>query len=415
MELDLKHTIVFEKNLKAYNNSDIRFIVNEGGTSSSKTYSICQMLIFLAITELEEYIIDIGRKTLPSLKGTAMKDFFDILDGWNLYNPEHHNISENQYSIGTNLFSFFSLDHPKKVRGRRRHILWLNEANEFDLESYRQMNQRTKYKVIMDYNPSDEVHWIYDKVLDRKEAILIQSSYLDNPFLEDSIINEIENYKTEDIEYWTIYGLGKRALSPLKIYSNYDLINDMPGSLDETIYGLDFGFNNPSAFIRIGIKDKEYYLEELIHEPRLTNSKLIEKIDSFNINKNAEIYCDNAEPNRIQELKDAGYVNAKPADKSVKDGIDFVKRQRLHILKESYKTEKEFKRYKWKSDANGRILDEPVKIDDHSPDAVRYAIYTHSKVLIGYSTTEQAPPRERRSLTEQMGIKGIKFNRILNH
>lgn len=152
----------------------------------------------------------------------------------------------------------------------------------------------------------------------------------------------------------------------------------MPESFDEIIYGIDFGYNNPTACLKIEIKDQEVWIVDEIYKTHLTNADLIEELKSFVNEKSAYMYCDSAEPNRIEEISRAGF-NAMPADKSVKDGIDFVKRQKLHIYKNCVNTIKEIKNYKWKEDKNGNVLDEPVKFLDHSMDAMRYAIYTHLK------------------------------------
>ena len=195
-----------------------------------------------------------------------MKDFFDALKALNLYHEKYHNKSENIYRIKTNEICFTSIDDPQKMRGRKHNVVWLNEANELSYEDFRQVNIRTTDILFLDYNPSDEYHWIYDEVLSRANALMIESTYLDNPFLERSIVDEIERFKTEDFHYWTIYGLGKRASSPVKIYHNYQIIDKVLfPEPDEIIYGLDFNFAQPQAMVEVRIRDGHYYLTCLLY------------------------------------------------------------------------------------------------------------------------------------------------------
>lgn len=372
-------TTVFKKNLEAYEDPNIRFIVNQGGSRSSKTYSIAQLFGGIMFGEVGK-VLTVVRKTLPSLKASAMRDFFAILKEQDVYNEGYHNKTENTYiyPYAESEIEFISVDEPQKIRGRKRDDLWVNEANELSYEDFRQLNMRTTGKVFLDYNPSDEFHWIYDYILTRQETAFIQSTYLDNPFLEESVIKEIELLKATDLNYWKIYGLGERGVNEATIYNHWQFEEQRP-EFDETIYGLDFGFNNQSALVRVGIKDQEYYTEELLYESHLTNSQLIDKIKDIIKDENY-IYADCAEPQRIEEIKQAGF-NIFPADKDVKKGIDDIRSHKIYISKGSINLLKEIKSYKWKVDKDGRSLDEPVKINDHLMDATRYAIHTHGMVL----------------------------------
>ncbi len=152
------------------------------------------------------------------------------------------------------------------------------------------------------------------------------------------------------------------------------MIDYMP-ECDDFIYGLDFGFNNPSALVKVGIKDGKLYAEELMHETKLTTNDLVYLLDTFGLG-NCTIYCDAAEPKTIEELVRSG-INAKPSVKAVKEGISMIKSKELYITKNSSNLIKEIRNYKWKTDKDGRVLDEPVKFMDHLCDALRYAVYTH--------------------------------------
>jgi len=380
MKLNLSATTVFQSNYNEYL-KNTRLVINQGGRGSSKTWSIAQLFLLILLTK-KNVLLTVCRKTLPALRATAMRDFFEIMKAEEIYLKEKHNRTDLTYHYKTNEIEFISIDQPQKVRGRRRQYLWMNEANEFSYEDFRQLNLRTEKQIWQDFNPSDEYHWIYDKVLTRKDACLIKSTYKDNPFLDPVIVKEIELLQGLDPNYWRIYGLGERGISETKIYLHWQYCDELPKNPDEIIYGLDFGYNNPTALIKISIKDQKYYWHELIYESHLTNSQVIDKLNDLvrlnEMTKNSMIYADSAEPQRIEEIHKAGF-NIKPADKDVKKGIDIIKTYAWFITKSSINALKEVKSYSWKVDKDGKNLDEPVKQNDHLMDAGRYAIHTYSK------------------------------------
>ena len=371
--MQIKATTIFQQNYEQYL-KNTRLIINQGGRGSSKTWSIAQLFLIILLKS-HNTLLTVCRKTLPALRATAMRDFFEIMKRENLYREENHNKTDNTYKYNSNEIEFISIDEPQKIRGRTRPFLWMNEANEFKYEDFRQLNMRTEKQIWMDFNPSDEYHWIYDYILTRPDCAFIQSTYKDNPFLDKNIVKEIELYRTMDKNYWRIYGLGERGISEMKIYSHWQYCDKLPDNPDEIIYGLDFGYNNPTALIKVAIKDKNIYTQELIYKSYLTNAQLIEEIKMVDGIRTGYIYADCAEPQRIEEIKKAGF-NIRPSDKEVGKGIDAVKTHKWFITKNSINTLKEVKSYSWK-EKDGKALDEPVKINDHAMDAIRYAIHTY--------------------------------------
>ena len=187
-----------------------RVFAHQGGTRSGKTYSILQWIIETCC-QYSGMTISICRNEFSTLKPTAMRDFFEILENEGMYEEVSHNKTDKTYWLNGNLIEFFGLDQAQKVKGRKRHILYINEANEIEEEAYRQLTLRTTGKIILDYNPNMHVHWIYDKVLTRNDVGYIQTTYKDNPFLLPDQIAELERYKTTDYDYFRVYGLGERA------------------------------------------------------------------------------------------------------------------------------------------------------------------------------------------------------------
>jgi len=195
IEIEFNSSVVLEKNAKA----TTKIVANEGGSRSTKTYSIAQLLIGTGISSPYPIEITISRKRLTWLRDTAMKDFFDILTQYNLYFPRYHNKTTNSYQLYNGHFAFTGLDEPQKLRGRKQHIFWLNEANEATKEDFLQVELRTSQKIYLDYNPSDEYHWLYETVIPRPDCTLIKSTFLDNPYLDPELKKTILRLKEADL------------------------------------------------------------------------------------------------------------------------------------------------------------------------------------------------------------------------
>lgn len=231
--MKIQATEIFEKNRTA----KTRFVVNQGGARSSKTYSLCQLFAYKLLTERNK-IITICRKSFPSLRFSVMRDFFEVLNTFGIYDERNHNKTENVYKYNSNIVEFMSLDDPQKKRGSKRNYLWLNEANEADYESFKQLNMRTTDQTFLDYNPSFNKHWIIDYIINGNDCTFIKSTYKDNPFLEQSIIDQIENLKNYDVNDYKIYALGELAeasglLFRSIYYSEYEY---MPSDVRGVIY-----------------------------------------------------------------------------------------------------------------------------------------------------------------------------------
>jgi phage terminase large subunit len=343
-----------------------RIVVNQGGTRSGKTFGLMKLLIALAYKD--KYSISITSLSFPHLRKGALRDWRTIMENYDLYSVPEHMRTENTYYFPTGSYmEFFSVDDHLKVRGPGRDILFINEANLIDFDTFTQLLLRTKVCCFIDYNPADEFHWIYDKILTRPDTHFIKSTYQDNPFLPNEQVREIENLKNVDENYWRIYGEGERGHSEGVIYTHWDNYSVCGGG--GTYYGLDFGFNAPSALVKITEVDKEIFAEELLYQSQLTNQDLISLLKQL-VQPGHAVYCDSAEPARIAEIRKAG-INALPADKDVKAGIMFLKGRKLHIHQGSANLIKEIKSYKFLNKDSKDLL--PLKMNDHACDALRYA------------------------------------------
>ena len=372
-EVTIQATPVFERNWIATK----RFVVNQGSTRSSKTYSILQLLIIKCLESEIPLTISIVRKTLPALKKSVLRDFINILEQMSLYDPQNHNKTDNTYELNGSIIEFFSIDNAQKYRGSKRDYLFVNEANELTFEDIFQLQVRTSKQIYLDFNPSDNQSWIYDLVDERKDEVdFIQSTYKDNTFLEKSILEEIEKLQFTDPDYWRIYGLGQRGSLKDLVYQFHE-IDDIATDKAKLIgLGLDFGFaQDPTALVEVWKDDSEnLYLNEVLYERGLTNQDIATKMNELGVHRYHDIVADSAEPKSIEELSRFGF-RVKPAMKgpdSIRNGIDILKRHRIYVTKGSTNLITEFNRYKWAKDSSGNLLNRPVDVWNHALDATRY-------------------------------------------
>ena len=372
--MEIKATPVLKKML----DSESRFILSVGSSRSSKTYSVYQwVLLYCAQHQGEGKWVSMIRRSFPSLKRSLLREFIEFLNEFDLYSEKRHNKSSQVIEVYGNYVEFFSLDNFEKVKGSKRDIAYLNEITEIDYEPAQQVFMRTSGKIIMDMNPSDTFHWVWD-MKTRDDVDYIHSTYKDNPFLDQSIINQIESYKDVDENYWRIYGLGLPGVSQTTIYSHWKTYNDsdlVGKNIINTCYGLDIGFNHKTSLVKLTETDDSLHFQEVIYSSGLTTGDLMELV--INLNLRDHVYCDSARPDIIEDLK-RRRILAKGAEKAVKEGILYLKSKKMFIHDDSQNLLEEIKHYRWKS-AGEMILDEPVKINDDGMDAMRYAAYTSRK------------------------------------
>jgi phage terminase large subunit len=326
--------------------------------------------------------VSIVRKSFPALSGSVGKDLFEVLDTLGLYEKEYHNKSNSTYKFPNGSYiELFSVDDSQKLRGRKRDLLFINEANELDAEEFLQLNMRTTEKIFIDFNPSFTDGWIYD-LINREETTFIHSTYKDNSFLEKRIIKEIENLVNVDQDYYNVYCLGLPSKSNYTVFNHQIEYVNRELESDDKILGLDFGFQHPTALMLTSWNDNQCYVRELLYASHLTVGELVTRMklifEEEDLPMSTTIACDYARPEIIEDLVRAGF-NAVNAIKNVKEGIDAVKSTELFVHKDSFNTWKEFKNYKWKVTRDDKLTDEVVKLWDDAMDAMRYAILYHKR------------------------------------
>ncbi len=380
--LNYRHRAVFQ--------STARELLVYGGAGAGKSYSIADKFLLAPIFQQRPLKILHVRRTLQSIKKTTL----DIIQGeaakFSL--PFDFNRSDNIAHVGDTRWVFIGMNNKEdflKVKSMTDvDLIWVNELNELREDDYRQLLLRLRggqgkyHQIISDFNPLGTASWVFKRFFESRETALSvdlekrRYTVLDNPWAEPEYVATLRALATDSLNHYKVYFLGEWGDIEGAVYTNWDAETPLPAKIDAIIYGLDFGFNNPTVLVRIYLCDGAFWIEELLYATHLTNADVIAKMLKMGIDRRDPIYCDTAEPNRIEEIKRAGF-NAHPSDKDVDHGIDFVKAQRLHMLDGSENVIKEFRSYAYGKDKDGNWLDQPIKFADHSPDAVRYAIYTH--------------------------------------
>lgn len=353
-----------------------RVRIVQGGTSSSKTFSILPLLIDYA-TRVSRSEISVVSESVPHLKRGVIRDFKKIMLWSNNWKEESYNRSSMTYNfVNGSWIEFFSADNPSKLRGSRRHILFINECNNVDFESYQQLAIRTSKFIYLDFNPTGEF-WVNTEIEGQRNSQKVILTYKDNEAAPKSAIEEILTAKAKaetGNKYWknwyNVYGLGRQGKLLGAIYENWELGKFQ--TVGKTVLGQDFGFSNdPSTLLKTNIdkKNKIIYVQECFYLTKLTATQL------GDLNKkyagNHLIIADSSDPRLINSLKQ--YCNIEPAIKgqgSIVFGIAMIQDYKLIIDPKSKNLINELKNYVWLE----KKSQTPISKFDHLLDALRYSV-----------------------------------------
>ena len=376
---EFKATTATRKLLKL----DKRIRAVGGGTSASKTISILLILIDKAIVfanENKPLLISVVSESLPHLKRGAMRDFINIMESHKYFREGNWNRTDFIYSFGPNTkLEFFGVDTPDKVRGPRRDILFMNEANNCKLEAFEQLALRTRQEIWLDWNPTHEF-WFYTDIKEQRADDLdfITLTYKDNESLGKGEVDELESHK-HNANWWKVYGLGELGDVEGRIYSDWNVeLDEIPHEARLERMGLDFGYaNDPSVLIALYYYNGGYIVDELLYRSQLSNREIADFINN-SMFPNALVIADSAEPKSIAELQEYGIniIGAQKGPGSRNQGIQYVQDQRMSVTTRSTKVIKSYRSYMWKTSKDGEVLDIPDHFMSDGMDAVRYALET---------------------------------------
>ena len=381
---------VFNKVFLPYLGNGKRYEVFYGGAGSGKSVFVSQKKVY-------QHLKDKGRKTLvvrkvgKTVRHSAFAMIRETVNQWNLEGLFNIPKGKTDYDIAGpngNQFIFTGLDDVEKLKSIVGITdIWIEEASEITEEDFNQLDLRLRGRtpfpkqITLTFNPISALSWLKKRFFDAPDSNVstLKTTYKDNRFLDAEYIGVLEGLKDKDYTYYQIYTLGEWGVLGNLVYSNY-VVEDFP--MEDEYYssvyaGVDFGFNDPSAVVKIGWKDKELYVLDELHRKGLTNAELMREIeDSGIVTKSHNLIADSAEPARIKEFRQAGY-NIRPAEKgrdSVKFGVDWIKRHKVHIHPSCQNFLNEIQSYKYREDKDGNVLEEPADMNNHLMDATRYAL-----------------------------------------
>lgn len=373
--MDFRFSGTFWKLADAYNKRP-RYIDSEGGTRSGKTFAMLQLLYLLALKDKAGEVTSVVSENLPHLKRGAIRDFKILLG--DAFNEAQWNKTDGIYTTPNGAYiEFFGADNSAKVHGAARKRLFINEAQNIAYEVARQLFVRTTETIFYDYNPTHPF-WAHTEIQPRDNCVHIHSTYKDNQFLTAQQVAEIEVNK-KDLNWWRVYGLGLVGQLEGVIF-DFETIDVMPDGVAVQVYGLDFGFtNDPTALIRVMLdtKRKIIYAEELVYNTQLVNDDIIKRMKANDIRPTNLVVADAAEPKTIEEIRRAGF-NVKPSYKATRkaEQLQALRGWALKVTKPSINLIKELRGYTWDKDKDGKMLNEPISVNDHAIDAMRYAVFT---------------------------------------
>lgn len=379
-------TPVYQKLEAAYQSGRYNVFVLEGGSRSSKTYSIIQFWIKYAAEHQDRVRrVIVARLKATWITSTVAKDFFDVLKDYGLYDKKNHNksVGAGVYTLYKTEFWFLGLDDEQRIHGMKSDAFWINEAVESSFDDYAQLMQRCSGFAILDYNPSYDEHWIYDKICKREKTRYMHSTMLDNPLIPDNAKEQILSYEpteyniqqgTADKRKWQIYGLGKRASLEGLIYANWNYCKEIPQGLPKRGYGMDFGFTNDfTAIVDCAFVGNSLYLDEVCYRTHMESRDIINFYKSIPPQK---IMSESADPRLVSEIRNSG-AKIYPVIKgqgSIEASISVMQGYKIFITERSLNLIKEIKNYTWMFDEKTKkFINKPAEgLADHLLDAARY-------------------------------------------
>ena len=353
--------------------------VIQGGTSAGKTFGILPILIDRCVRTpmLETSVVS---ESIPHLRRGAMKDFLKIMIATGRYIDSHWNRSGLKYTfMNGSYIEFFSVEQPDKLRGARRHVLYVNEANNIPFDAYNQLAIRTSGDIWIDFNPTANF-WAHKEVAIEDDVDFITLTYLDNEALPETIVKDIESArdKAKDSAYWSnwwqVYGLGKVGSLDGVCITGWKEIK-LPEDARLLCMGMDFGYSNdPTTLIALYKFNDAYIFDEVIYQKKLLNSDISDLLKTHDVN--SVIYADSAEPKSIAEIRTYGHkiLPCTKGKDSIVYGINLINQNKIFVTNRSTNLLKELQSYTWMKDREGNTINKPIDAFNHCIDACRYAI-----------------------------------------
>jgi phage terminase large subunit len=356
----------------ANRNAKTDIIVNQGGTSSGKTYSILQNLFLHAIEEDNQVITIVGQD-IPNLKVGALRDAHNIVDSSDILKEfviSFNNTDRIFHFVNGSIIEFKSYDNSQDSKSGKRDYLFINEAQGINKSIWDELYIRTKKRSYVDYNPNNEF-WVHEHLIGKPNVTLIISDHRHNTFLDQKIHDKIESIS--DTELWKIYARGLTGRIEGLVFRDYNIVHDISSDAKLIGYGLDFGFSNdPTTLIAAYKYNGELILDELIYQTGMLNIDISNRMKNLDVN--GRIVGDSAEPKSIAELQKYGWniEASKKGKDSIIHGLSVLKQYKINLTQRSTNLRKEFQQYKWRQSKDGTLDNVPIDQFNHGIDAIRY-------------------------------------------
>lgn len=363
-------------------------VSEQGSSRSGKTFNTVIWLIVYCVQH-PSATISVVRKTLTATRRSVLRDFKENMVAMGQWDDRRYSKSEFIYRFPNGSWiEFFGADNEQKLRGSKRRILYVNEGNELSFLEWQQLQMRTTEFSIIDYNPSfSEEHWICQLNNEPKTFHFI-STYRDNPFLEQKVVDEIESLRDKNPSLWRVYGLGLQAVIEGLVFENVEYVDTIPRWVKKRGFlGMDFGYtHDPTAIEEVWVHGDELWVDEVAYQTRMLTGDIIDTLRQHQqrAGRTFKIISESADPRMVDEIYNAG-LNIHAVRKypgSIMAGIGRMLQMRIKVTRRSVNIVKEFKSYTYGQDKEGRWLNEPAGGFDHAIDGIRYVVL--SEVLGGY-------------------------------
>ena len=354
-----------------------RYISLRGSSRSGKTICAIQTIIIHCLTTPKS-TITIARETQVSIKNTIFIDFKEQMEELQIWDDSRYNKVEMMYRFPNgSTIRFIGLDDTTgKLRGMKSDICLIDEVNTISMSAFIQLDIRTTNYILMCYNPEIPTDWWGLEYEKKQNGCVLITTWRDNVFLEQRIIDSINSLKETDYDLWMIYSEGQIVPPREVVYQKPQVYEDEPQGIKQTYYGLDFGFaRDVCAVVEVKVRDKELFIKEVLYEAGLTNEDLTFVLKDKGISRMENIVADSSEPKSIAELNRNG-LNVRGVKKgagSVLFGIQKLRQFKINVHKDSHNLITEFTNYRYKKDRQGRITNQ-TEGDDHALDALRYVV-----------------------------------------
>lgn len=369
-DVTIQATALFSRLLAAYCSGKYRYFVLQGGTWSGKTYAIMQLLYYILERSDYRQTAMVVSETYTHIKDGPLTDLMKIT-GMDK-DSKDYNITDKELTVGVSNLLFRTADKPSKLKTSKKDIVYFNEANSLPYSVFKQGNYRAR-SVFIDFNP-DRKFWAHD-LIERPDCFFDISTYKDNEFTPQDIINNIESEKDTDPEWYRVYGLGQIGQHDAIVFKNWRVedLSKKYEEIEELNFGLDFGFHpDPAAFVITGREGRTIYIFKSIALSNATNEQLAEVIKPWC--NDSPVWCDSAEPKSIMELRGHG-INAFGCGPKHRDySIRWLSSHEIVIDDKATGAKKEIEEFsRLRDKSTDEVLPAFQKGGDHFIDASRYS------------------------------------------